>query len=138
MSDVEGDASICAPSKGIGTKEEENGVAPEENGTFGLFVLLTTVEVLLPNSVIKDPAKKRLSADELVVMDKTSEDAPDSPPKGGADHAFAFASQTATAFPGVENEPPTQTLLCASSQKMAFTSPSGPPLPTALNVPFDG
>ena len=47
---MEGDASICAPSKGIGTKEEENGVAPEEKGTFGLFVLLTTVAALREGS----------------------------------------------------------------------------------------
>ena len=64
---MEGDASICAPSKGIGTKEEENGVAPEEKGTFGLFVLLTTV-VLSPNEVINEPAKNKLSAEELVVV----------------------------------------------------------------------
>lgn len=135
---MEGEGSMSAPSKGIGTKEEEKGVAPEEKGTFGLFVLLTTVVVLLPNSVMNDPAKKRLSAEEFVVMDRTSEEAPDSPPNGGADQVFAFVSQTATAFPGLENEPPTQTLLCGSSQKIAFTSPLGPPLPTALNDPPDG
>ena len=134
---MEGDASICAPSKGIGTKEEENGVAPEEKGTFGLFVLLTTV-VLSPNEVINEPAKNKLSAEELVVMERTSDDAPDSPPNGGADHKFALVSQTATACPGDVNDPPTQTLLWESSQKIALTSPLGPPLPTALNDPSDG
>jgi hypothetical protein len=130
-SDVEGCASICAPCKGMGTKEEENGVAPAENGTLGLFVVLM-VE-LSPKLVMNDPAKNRLFSDEFVVMENTSDAAPDSPPKGGADHEFEFVSQTATACPGDEKLPPTQIFLLDSSQKIALTSPDGPPLPRALN-----
>lgn len=69
-----------------------------------------------------------------MVIESTSEDAPESPPKGGADQVFAPTSQTATDFPGDENEPPAHSLLLASSQKTAFTSPFGPSLPNALKV----
>lgn len=116
----------------MGTKEEEKGVAPAENGTFGLFVLFT-VE-LLPNVVTKDPAKNKLLAEELVVIESTSDEAPASPPKGGADHELELVSHIATACPGDANEPPTQTFLLELSQKMALTSPLGPPLPKPLNV----
>ncbi len=95
----------------MGTREEVKGVAPEENGTFGLLVELTTVVELLPNDVVNEPAKKRLDVDEFVVMDSTSEAAPDKPLNGGADHEPALVSQTATALPGVVKLPPTHTLL---------------------------
>lgn len=88
-----------------------NGVAPEENGTFGLFVELITVVELLPKDVTKEPAKNKLEAEEFVVMDSTSDVAPDKPPNGGADQELAFVSQTATALPGVVKLPPTHTLL---------------------------
>lgn len=54
----EGEAVISAPSRGMGTKEEEKGVAPAEKGTFGLLVPLKVM--LLPNAVTNDPAKNRL------------------------------------------------------------------------------
>ncbi len=58
-------------------------MAPEENGTFGLLVELTTVVELLPNDVVNEPAKNRLDVDEFVVMDSTSEAAPDKPLNAG-------------------------------------------------------
>ena len=61
--------------KGIGTSEDEKGVAPAENGTLGLlFVLLRTIVVFeldAPNDVINEPEKKRLASDALVVIDVT-------------------------------------------------------------------
>ena len=116
----------------MGTKEEENGVAPAEKGTLGLLVEL--IVELSPKLVTNEPAKNKLFSDELVVMERTWEPAPESPPKGGADHEFELVSQTATACPGDEKSPPTQTFLSDSSQKIAFTSPLGPPLPNPLNA----
>lgn len=52
--------------------------------------------VPLPKAVMKEPAKNRLASDEFVVMDRTSEAAPERPPKGGADHEEDEGSQTAT------------------------------------------
>lgn len=129
----EGAASICAPCKGIGTREEENGVAPGENVTFGLLVPLTVM--LLPNAVMNDPEKKRLDADEFVVMERTSLEPPPNPPKGGADHEFESVLHIATDDAGDEKRPPTHTRLFGSSQKMALTSPFGasPEPPRALN-----
>ena len=135
-SSVDGDAVMSAPSSGMGTKEEENGVAPDENGTFGLFVPL--IVVLLPNAVTKDPAKNRLDADEFVVIERTSALAPESPPNGGGDHVFEVVSHIATALPGDEKEPPTQIFSFSLSQNIALTSPFGPPLPSALNEPEEG
>ena len=112
-------------------------MAPTEKGTFGLFVPLITV-VLLPKVVMKEPAKNKLFAEAFVVIDRTSDPAPDRPPNGGADHEFAEVSHTATAFPGDENEPPAHTFLLDASQKRARTSPSGPPLPSALTFPDEG
>ena len=60
---------------GMGTSEDEKGVAPAENGTLGLlFVLLRTIVVFeldAPNDVINEPEKKRLASDALVVIDVT-------------------------------------------------------------------
>lgn len=88
--------------------------------------------------VIKDPVKNRLAWEAFVVIDETSAAAPARPPKGGADHEDAFASQTATADAGEENWPPAQSLLFVESQKRAFTGPLGPPVPRAENVPEAG
>ena len=104
-----GEGSMLAFCNGIGTKEDENGVAPAENGTFGLFVLLTTIDPLLlevPKDVTNDPEKNRLAEDALVVMDNTL---PVSPPNGAAVHAFVLTFHTATAREGCVNEPPTHT-----------------------------
>ena len=50
---------------GMGTSEDEKGVAPAENETLGLlFVLLRTIVVFeldAPNDVINEPEKKRES-----------------------------------------------------------------------------
>ncbi len=134
VSVLEGDAVIWAFPKGIGTRDEEKGVAPVEKGTLGLFVSLSGCE-LLPNNVTKDPEKKRDDCEELVVMDDTSADAPESPPNGGADQDEEPVSQTATAGEGEVNCPPTQTFFCESSQKIACSSPLGPPEPSAANDP---
>jgi hypothetical protein len=133
-SEEEGDASISALCNGIGTSDEENGVAPGENGTLGLLVPL--IVILLPKFVMNEPAKKRLEAEELVVMDRTSPAAPPKPPNGGADHEFALVSHIATDDPGEEKRPPTHTLSFGASQKIELTSPFGPSLasPNAVKV----
>lgn len=97
----EGEPCTCAASRGTGTREDENGVAPWEKGTFGLFVVFNTEPFPLKDAR-KDPAKKRLAWEAFVVIDKTSAAAPVRPPKGGADHDDAFVSQTATAEAGEE------------------------------------
>ena len=111
---------------GMGTSEDEKGVAPAENETLGLlFVLLRTIVVFeldAPNDVINEPEKKRLASDALVVIDVTG---PLRPPNGGADQEEDLTSQTATPRAGLVNEPPTQTLLSFSSQKIADTCPLG-------------
>ena len=114
-SEDEGDPWTWAASRGTGTREDENGVAPWEKGTFGLFVVFKTEPFPLKDA-IKDPAKKRLSWEAFVVIDKTSAAAPVRPPKGGADHDDAFTSQIATAEAGEENWPPAQSLLRLESQ----------------------
>lgn len=111
-SDDDGCPSSSAPCSGMGTSDDENDVAPVENGTLGLFVLLTVVP--LPwNEARKEPAKKRDDAEELVVMERTSPPAPVRPPKGADDHEFCFASHTRTAS---VKSPPAQTWLFAESQ----------------------
>lgn len=132
----DGDASIWASCKGIGTREDEKGVAPEEKGTLGLFVPFRTEAPW--NEVMKEPAKKRLASDELEVMDKTLDCAPDTPTNGGCDHVFDLGSQIATEEPGDVNLPPTHTLLSLVSQNTASTSPLGPPDPRASNLLDEG
>jgi hypothetical protein len=114
-SEDEGEPCTCAASRGTGTREDENGVAPWEKGTFGLFVVFKTEPFPLKDAT-KDPAKKRLAWKSLVVIDKTSAAAPVRPPKGGADHDDAFVSQTATAEAGEEKWPPARSLLRSESQ----------------------
>lgn len=58
---------------------------------------------LLPKDDMKEPEKKRLDWDELVVIDRTSAAAPVSPPKGAADQEDDAVSQTATDAPGELN-----------------------------------
>jgi hypothetical protein len=115
-SEVDGSASIWAFCSGIGTNEEENGVAPAEKGTLGLFVLLITVVPFPWKEVINDPAKKMLDSDVLVVMDNTSASAPAKPPNGGEDQDDDLGLQVATADPGLENFPPAHTLPSLLSQ----------------------
>lgn len=57
------------PVRGMGTREEEKGVAPAEKGTLGLLVPLRIR--LLPKDVTKEPAKNRLSSASLVEMETT-------------------------------------------------------------------
>ena len=134
--DEDGDASMCALDKGTGTRDDENGVAPVENGTLGLLVLLSAV-LLSWNDAMNDPAKNKLEAEELVVMDNTSPAAPAKPPKGALDQELALGSHTATDDPGDANFPPTHTLLFFTSQYTALTSPLGPLDPNAEKVPED-
>lgn len=67
-SDDEGAGSTSTSSRGTGTRDDENGVAPGEKGTFGLFVLFTEPPWKL---VTKDPAKNRLDWDEFEVIEST-------------------------------------------------------------------
>src|ERR1700685_3565005 len=104
----EGDASmmICAACNGMGTSDEENGVAPLEKGTLGLFVLFN--EAPLPwNDATNDPAKNMLEAEECVVIESTSAAARERPPKGAFDHEPALVSHMATDEAGEVNFPPT-------------------------------
>lgn len=133
---LEGDASTCAPDNGTGTSEDENGVAPLENGTLGLLVLFS-VDPVPWNDVINDPAKNIVDAEELEVMERTSAAAPDKPPKGGFDHVLVVISHTATDEPGDVNFPPTHTLLFALSQYTALMLPLGPLEPMAAKAPDD-
>jgi hypothetical protein len=137
-SELEASPSTSAPVNGTGTRDEENGVAPDEKGTFGLFVLLVETEPFPEKEVTKEPAKRRLEPDELVVMASTSASPPDRPPNGGADHDDVFGSQTATASAGEVNLPPVQTLLFAESQYNAETTPFGPPDPRAEKEDEEG
>lgn len=66
----EGEPSTWAFSRGIGTRAEENGDAPDEKGTFGLLVPFKIASPL-PKDVKKEPAKKRLASDEFVVIEVT-------------------------------------------------------------------
>ena len=126
---------MCALDSGTGTRDDENGVAPVENGTLGLLVLLS---VPLPwNDAMNDPAKNMLEAEELDVMDNTSPAAPANPPKGALDQELAWGSHTATDDPGDVNFPPTHTLLFFASQYTALTWPLGPLDPNAEKAPED-
>jgi hypothetical protein len=116
-------------------REEENGVAPRENGTFGLLVPFRTTEPLSWKEVMKEPAKKRLASDEFVVMERTSDRAPVTPTKGGFDHKPDLISQRATDDPGDVKLPPAQIFPSFTSQNTVFTWPLGPPEPKAANAP---
>jgi hypothetical protein len=137
-SDVAGAPSDSVPAfcNGMGTSEEEKGVAPDENGTLGLLVELMG-EPLPENEVMNEPANKRLDAVEFSVMERTLASAPESPPNGGADHDLVFGSYMATAEDGVVNFPPAQSLLFFWSQNKASTSPSGPPDAKVEKLPDD-
>jgi hypothetical protein len=120
----------------MGTSDEENGVAPLENGTLGLLVVFNAVP--LPwNDVMNEPAKNMLEAEEFEVMDSTSAAAPERPPKGAFDQESALVFHKATDEPGEVNLPPTQTLLSPASQYTALISPFGPLDPSAAKVPRD-
>lgn len=136
VSVLDGDASTCAPDNGTGTSEDENGVAPLEKGTLGLLVLFSGAPVPW-NDAINEPAKNRVDADELDVMERTSAAAPERPPNGGRDHELEFMSHTATDEPGDVNLPPTHTLLFCPSQYTALISPLGPLEPRAAKAPDD-
>lgn len=136
MEDGDASISICAACNEMGTSDEENGVAPLENGTLGLLVLFNEVPVPW-NDVMNEPAKTILKADEFDVMESTSAAAPERPPKGAFDQEPAFVSHTATAEPGEVNFPPTHTLLSVSSQYTALISPFGPLDPSAAKAPED-
>lgn len=123
---------------GMGTREEEKGVAPAENGTLGLFVPLRAVEPFPTNEVMKEPAKNRLLSEELDVMESTRPSAPTRPLKGGGDQEAALGSQTATEVPGEVKLPPTQSLVFLVSQYTASMTPFGPPEPSAANAPEEG
>ena len=85
-----------------------------ENGTLGLFVLLTLPPWKL---VVKDPANNKLDPEEFEDIESTC---PllfaDSPPNGGADQEEDEGFQTATNDDGDVNSPPTQTRLLVVSQ----------------------
>lgn len=67
----------------MGTREEENGVAPAEKGTFGLLVPLPTTVLLGEENVVwKEPEKYKEDAEREGVMDRTG---PSRPAKGGGD-----------------------------------------------------
>ena len=135
-SDEEELGSTSTSSRGIGTRDEENGEAPEENGTLGLFVPLIPPPWKL---VTKDPANNRLDSDEFEDIESTR---PllfaDSPPNGGADQEEEEGSQTATNDDGDENSPPTQTRLLLVSQYTERIAPLGPPEPRADTLPEEG
>lgn len=67
-SSVDGEPWTSALCNGMGTREEENGVAPAEKGTLGLVVALREP---VPKAVTKEPAKKMLLLEELVVIELT-------------------------------------------------------------------
>lgn len=80
----DGEPTISAPPRGTGTKDVEKGVAPDDWGTFG-FEMFWASEVLEPNWVRKDPPKSRLEDAMFGVMEKTCDDEPVRPTKGGGD-----------------------------------------------------
>lgn len=132
-----GVASISAFCNGTGTREEEKGEAPAEKGTLGLLVPLRTTDPL-PNDVRKEPAKKRLASEALVVMEVTTACAPETPLKGALDQDPALGSKRATDAPGEEKLPAAHTLPSFSSQKRALTCPFGPPDARAAKAPDAG
>ncbi len=75
---------------------------------------------------MKEPAKNRLVAEVLVVIDWTRELASERPTNGAADQELALTSHIATEGPGEVKLPPTQTLLFWASQKTASICPFGP------------
>lgn len=81
----DGDPTTSAPPRGTGTKDVENGVAPEDWGTLG-FEMFCAREMLEPNWVRKEPPKSRLVDSVFGVIDQTCDDEPVRPTKGGGDH----------------------------------------------------
>jgi hypothetical protein len=67
-SEDEGAGSTSTASRGTGTRDDENGEAPAENGTLGLLVPLTDP---LWKLVTKDPAKNRLDWDAFEDIEST-------------------------------------------------------------------
>ena len=135
-SDEEGAGSTSTFSRGTGTSDEENGEAPEENGTLGLFVPLITAPWKL---VRKDPVNNRLDSDEFEDIESTR---PlllaDSPPNGGTDQEEDEGFQMVTNGDGDEKSPPTQTRLLLVSQYTDRITSSGPPEPRADILPEEG
>lgn len=131
----DGDPSTSACCKGMGTREDENGVAPAENGTLGLLV---PFKAEVPKEVVKDPAKNKLVWEEFVEMELTLACAPVMPEKGGCTHMPVGTFQTATEEAGDVKFPPTHNLLFFASQNIAPTSPLGPLEPREAKEPEDG
>lgn len=135
-SDDEGAGSTSTSSRGMGTRDEEYGEAPGENGTLGLFVPLMGPPWKL---VTKDPENNRLDWDEFENIERTW---PllvvGNPPNGGVDQEEEEGFQMATSDDGDENCPPAQTRLLAVSQYTVRMTPSGPPEPRADILPEEG
>jgi hypothetical protein len=129
----DGEPSTSAFMRGIGTRDDENGDAPGDGGTFGLLELFKFGPPGPWNEVVKDPVKNKLESDELPLMDRTLGFEPVSPPKGGFDHVDDPISQKATLDPGEVNWPPTQMRFSFISQYIALTAPFGPPDPKEVN-----
>lgn len=134
--DNEEAGSTSTFSRGTGTRDEENGEAPGENGTLGLFVLLISPPWKF---VTKEPVNNRLDSEEFEDIESTR---PllfaGSPPNGGADQEEDEGSQTATSDDGDENSPPTQTRLFLASQYTERMMPLGPLEPRADIWPDEG
>jgi len=122
---------------GMGTNDEEKGEAPGEKGTLGLLVPFNAA-FPVPKPVTKEPEKKRLASDELVVMEVTSAWAPDIPPNGALDHPEVLGSYIAMDEPGDEKLPPAHNLFSFASQYNALIWPLGPFDPTREKEPDAG
>lgn len=64
----DGEPMTSALDSGIGTREVENGVAPDETGTFGFETFWLRVVAFEPNCVRNEPEKRRLPASTVGVM----------------------------------------------------------------------
>jgi len=78
----------------MGTSELENGVAPGEYGTFGLFWPLESGEPW--KDVMKEPAKNRLVPDAFIAIELTWSWAPVRPVNGGDDDGMRRRREVAT------------------------------------------
>jgi hypothetical protein len=118
----------------MGTSDEENGVAPGEEGILGLLVLFNAVE-FAAKEVRNEPAKNRLLSEEFGVIERTS---PEKPLNEGADHKLDLMFHTATDEPGDVKCPPTHSWLFDVSQKSEDIGPLGPLDPRVVNAPEEG
>jgi len=107
----------------MGTSELENGVAPGEYGTFGLFWPSESGEPW--KDVMKEPAKNRLVPDAFIVIELTRSWAPVKPVNGGDDQEPDLILKTATAWAGDVKLPPNQSLPSFASQKITSMGPLG-------------